>query len=530
MKTAVIYARYSSDRQTEQSIEGQLHVCQDYAKKNEIIIVDTYIDRAMTGTNDNREAFQKMLADSDKKEWDYVLVYKLDRFSRNKYEMAIHRKHLKDNGVKILSVMENIPDSPEGILLESLLEGMNQYYSEELSQKTKRGMHETRLKGNFDGGIVNYGYSVVGNKIVLNEEEAPIVRQIFTDYANGKTVADIIKDLRARGIRNRGKVFQNYTIYVLLRREKYTGIYRVNGITYDNIYPRIVPQEIFDAVRRKAEKLKHGKHVKNVTYLLRGKLFCGYCGSPVSSYSGTTYSGTTHSKKIMRYYHCRASRLKRNVCNNPSVRKEVLEQIIVDTLLSLLDNEQTISALVHAVMNIQKQKQEQQTNLRLLEKEQEKNRKAFLNLLSAIESGMPLTDVTRERLNNLEERNKELTILIQEEKSKRQKILTEVQIRNYLKSALQKSPEAMIDLLIDKIIVYRDKLQIYLKYSSETPPSNPTKPEKKNNPDRKTPDQGFLFMQKNVIYDKNIKYSLFPLFDPKDLRIRFFTLEIRLSF
>ena len=179
-----------------------------------------------------------------------MTVYKLDRFSRNKYEMAIHRKHLKDNGVKILSVMENIPDSPEGILLESLLEGMNQYYSEELSRKTKRGMHETRLKGNFDGGIVNYGYSVVGNKVVLNEEEAPIVRQIFTDYANGKTVVDIAKELRARGIRNRGKIFQDHTIYVLLRREKYTGIYRTNGVTYDNIYPRIVPQEIFDAVRR----------------------------------------------------------------------------------------------------------------------------------------------------------------------------------------------------------------------------------------------------------------------------------------
>ena len=126
LKTAVIYARYSSDRQTEQSIEGQLHVCEDYAKKNEIIIVDTYIDRAMTGTNDNREAFQKMLADCDKKEWDYCLGYKLDRFSRNKYEVAIHRKHLKNNGVKILSVMENIPDSPEGILLESLLEGYKQ--------------------------------------------------------------------------------------------------------------------------------------------------------------------------------------------------------------------------------------------------------------------------------------------------------------------------------------------------------------------------------------------------------------------
>lgn len=230
----------------------------------------------------------------------------------------------------------------------------------------------------------------------------------------------------------------------------------------------------------------------------------------------------------MRYYRCYAARIRKIPCPNLAIRKEILEQLVIDTLTALLDNEQTISALVQSVMKIQKQKQEQQTNLRLLEKEQEKNRKAFLNLLSAIESGVPLTDVTRERLNNLEERNKELTILIQEEKSKQQKILTEVQIRNYLKSALQKSPEAMIDLLIDKVIVYRNKLQIYLKYSSETPPSNPTKPEKKNNPDRKTPDQGFLFMQKNVIYDKNIKYSLFPLFDPKDLRIRCFTLEIRL--
>ena len=173
MKTAVIYARYSSERQTEQSIEGQLHVCNDYAKRNDLVIVGTYIDRAMTGTNDNREDFQRMLKDSDKKSFDYVLVYKLDRFSRNKYEMAIHRKHLKDNGVKILSAMENIPETPEGILLESLLEGMNQYYSEELSQKAKRGMRETRMKGKFTGGRVNYGYSCHEQKLSVIDEKLP---------------------------------------------------------------------------------------------------------------------------------------------------------------------------------------------------------------------------------------------------------------------------------------------------------------------------------------------------------------------
>ena len=140
MKTAVIYARYSCDKQTEQSIEGQLRVCQDYAKSHDILILDTYIDQAISGTTDNRANFQRMIKDSARKEWNYVLVYKLDRFSRDKYATAIHKKTLRDNGVKVLSAMENIPDTPEGIILESLLEGMNQYYSAELSQKVKRGM------------------------------------------------------------------------------------------------------------------------------------------------------------------------------------------------------------------------------------------------------------------------------------------------------------------------------------------------------------------------------------------------------
>ena len=123
--TAVIYARYSSDNQREESIEGQLHVCEDYAKNNDIILLDTYIDRAMTGTNDNRPAFQQMLKDSKKREWDYVLVYKFDRFSRNKFESTIHKKTLKDNGVKVLSAMENIPDTKWPFLMYDLLFRMN---------------------------------------------------------------------------------------------------------------------------------------------------------------------------------------------------------------------------------------------------------------------------------------------------------------------------------------------------------------------------------------------------------------------
>ena len=192
MKKAVIYARYSSDNQSEQSIEGQIRVCNEYAERNNIMIIDSYIDRAMSGTNDRRPEFQRMISDSSKKEWDYVIVYKLDRFSRDKYETVVHRKTLRDNGVKLMSAMENIPDSPEGIILEGLLESMNQYFSAELSQKTKRGMRENRIKGYSQGGKTLYGYRVENKKIVIDEEEAAVLRYMFERYDAGSYVKDIV--------------------------------------------------------------------------------------------------------------------------------------------------------------------------------------------------------------------------------------------------------------------------------------------------------------------------------------------------
>jgi DNA invertase Pin-like site-specific DNA recombinase len=203
--------------------------------------------------------------------------------------MAIHRKHLKDNGIKILSAMENIPDTPEGILLESLLEGINMYYSEELSQKTKRGMNETRLKGHYPGGhTIGYGWSItpvyteqngkqvkIASKVVVNEEEASIVKEIFTEYASGKTVADISRELNARGILNRGKYFRVDALYKILRQEKYTGIYRINGKTYNNVYPQILSADVFNVVRARIEANKYGSHPKtDHPYLLKGNAIC----------------------------------------------------------------------------------------------------------------------------------------------------------------------------------------------------------------------------------------------------------------
>ena len=217
MKTAAIYARYSCENQTEQSIEGQLRVCQEYAASLGILIVETYIDRAMSGTNDNRAAFQQMLKDSSKKQFQFVIVYKLDRFARNKVESVINKKTLQDNGVSLLSAMERITDTPEGHMMETILEGFNQYFSEELAQKVKRGMRETRLKGLYQGGGVPYGYKVEGRKVVIDESAAEIVRYAFQEYSKGAFVLEIIDTLHKKGLLYKGKPFPRNLLYHVLR-------------------------------------------------------------------------------------------------------------------------------------------------------------------------------------------------------------------------------------------------------------------------------------------------------------------------
>lgn len=141
---AVIYARYSSDSQREESIEGQIRECREYAERNNMTIVGTYIDRALSAKTADRPEFQRMIKDSAKELFEIVLVWKLDRFSRDRYDSAHYKHILKKNGVKVVSVKENISDGPEGIILESMLEGYAEYYSAELSQKYGGGKRKTR--------------------------------------------------------------------------------------------------------------------------------------------------------------------------------------------------------------------------------------------------------------------------------------------------------------------------------------------------------------------------------------------------
>ena len=480
MKTAVIYARYSSERQTEQSIEGQIHVCTDFAKRNNILIVDTYIDRAMTGTNDNRKSFQKMLKDSSKKAWDYVIVYKLDRFSRNRYEMAIHKKTLKDNGIKVLSAMENISDTPEGIILESLLEGMAEYYSAELSQKVKRGMKELRLKGNSMGGYLLYGFKKDGKKYVIDEEKAEIVKYIFNEYAKDTSIRQIIAVLEQKGItNNRGKPFSENTVYKMLSNSKYIGVFYCDGEEYTNTYPPIIEKETFNLVQKRISANKYGSKSNKEKYLLRNKLFCGYCGKTITAETGTARNGN-----VICYYKCFGKK-KKNGCQKELIRKEVLEELVIDTIAKTFDSDM-INKIADTLLKIYSDRSDANKTLAFLKKEKRETEKAIDNFLIAISKGI-VTESTQKMLLDLETKLNNLKEQITIEETALSCQVSREDIIRHFAVAIKKDPAVMINLLIDKIILYDDKIEIY--YKSLTNKS----------PDKR---QDFLIYNNEVYYDK----------------------------
>jgi len=458
MKTAVIYARYSSERQTEQSIEGQIRECTAFAKRNDILIVNTYIDRAMTGTNDNRNDFQRMLKDCTKRAWDIVLVYKLDRFSRNKYEMAMYKKTLRDNGIKLVSAMENIPDSPEGIILESLLEGMAEYYSAELSQKVKRGMREGRIKGHFSGGAVLYGYKVINKKIYIDENASQIVIRIFQEFAAGKFVKDIITDLTNEGIYHNGKPLGRNTVYKLLRNEKYIGIVRYGNEVFTNIYPQIVPNALFEVVQEKINNNRYGKHDSDAIYILKGKIRCGYCGKTITSESGTAKSG-----EVKRYYKCHGRKNEKNGCQKDTIRKETIESLIVNSTLKFFEDRHNLSTVADKILELHQKRVTDTSVLNLLLEEKASLTKSIDNILDAIAEGYR-SSKTKEKLEEFEAKLDIVEGKILIEKAKEKSSISKEDIIKFISKCIKKEPLQMIKLLVKEIILFDDKVEIYYNY------------------------------------------------------------------
>ena len=411
----VIYARYSAGPgQTDQSIEGQLRDCYDYASKHDITIIDTYIDKHISGKDfEKRTEFNRLIRDCEKKQFTVVLVWKVDRFGRNREEIALNKVKMKKSGVKLLYAKESIPDGPEGIILESLLEGLAEYYSAELSQKVKRGIRESMLKGHAIGSNPMLGYNIVDKKYVVDPLTAPIVREIFERYTSGENATDIYKDLNSRGVRTaKGEPFKRNTLYYILRNEKYIGISRYGDIVLYDIIEPIIEPELFQRVQERLELNKHNrsrsKSVAPEEYLLTGKLYCGYCERPIIGESGTSRNGS-----LYYYYKC-SSRKNRGVkCQKKTVRKEYLEDFVIKTTIENVLQDNVIRFLAKKVVEIQKS---DATNLHLesLQRQFKEIQKSLSNLLRAVEAGI-ITETTKERMVELENRKEELKIEIARE-------------------------------------------------------------------------------------------------------------------
>ncbi len=344
---AVIYARYSSHSQTEQSIEGQLHDNYAWAKQQGITVVGEYIDRALTGTKDTRPDFQRMIRDAAKRQFQMVIVWKLDRFARNRYDSAIYKAKLKKYGVKVVSVKENITDSPEGIILEGLLESMAEYYSANLSQNVQRGLRESIAKGNYCGGKAPYGYKTQNGKLVIDEKTAPIIRYVFEQYAQGVPKKEIINALNERGIRNgRGRPLTYTAFQHALSNTTYIGQYQYMGQVVEGLAQPIIDEETFHKVQERIKMIAKAPAARKarVDYLLQGKAFCGECGAPMTGECGRSRNGEMH-----HYYSC-ANRKHHHSCQKKNERKGFIEWYIVEQTVQYVLSPDRIDHVAKAVV------------------------------------------------------------------------------------------------------------------------------------------------------------------------------------
>ena len=465
---AVIYARYSSDNQREESIEGQIRECTEYAVRNDITILSSYVDRALSARTADRPEFQRMIADSEKRLFDVVLVWKLDRFSRDRYDSAHYKHILKKNGVRVISARENISEGPEGIILESMLEGYAEYYSAELSEKIQRGQKENALKCRSNGGNIPLGYKIGADGVLeIDPATAPLVEEIFTRYESGETIKAIADSLNERGLRTRkNRPFRVASLSVTLKNRKYIGEYKYASTVIPNGIPAIISLDLFKRVQQRmaGNKRAPSRTKADTEYLLTTKLFCGDCGRLMAGECGT--SGTNGVK----YYYYKCGGAKRRLgCKRKALKKNWIERAAVIATIERVLRDDEIDRIADAIIDLQNR---EDTTLPALRQQLKDCEQGIENMLNAIQAGV-LTNSTKLRLEKLEAQQKELEVRIAEEKIARPR-LSENQVRFWLTRFRKLDPnvkshrETLINTFVNAVYLYDEKVLITFNYKDGT--------------------------------------------------------------
>lgn len=470
-KKAVVYARYSSHNQQEQSIEGQIAMAKQYAAQKGYTIIHEYCDRAKTGTNDNREEFQRMLRDCAKHQFSIIIVWKVDRFGRNREEITFNKYKAKKHGVHVEYVAENIGQGPEGVILESVLEGMAEYYSLQLSQNVRRGLMESAKKHHVISGQITLGYRIGADKSYeLDPVTAPIAKKIFEMYADGSTEFEIISYLNSQGLRTpRGVAWNRSSLKKMLHNERYIGTYIFKDVIHDeDAIPAIVDKETF---RRVQERLKINRRMpshrwSHSDYLLTGKLRCGLCGSTMVGKSGSSHTGEKHC------YYCCLTRLNDKSCSKGNIRQDTLEDLVLKETHHILDNQELLEYIADKTWELYQKEDEDTAEADAMKAELDSAEKGLTNLMKAAEAGMPY-DLIQSRVAELTAQRDQLKRALAERELSKGPVLTRDHILFFLEKFRDgdvrdaNCQKRLIETFVNSVFLYEDRVVIAYNYSGE---------------------------------------------------------------
>ena len=474
----VIYARYSSHNQKEESIEQQVEECSLFAKANNIEIIHVYADKAVTGRSDKRKDFQRMMRDAEKRQFQVVVAYKSNRIARNMLNALQYEARLDLLGIRTLYAKEEFGNTAAGRFALRTMMNVNQFYSENMAEDIKRGLADNAADCKVNGAMpLGYKKGEDG-RYAINPSEAAIVREIYEKFLAGTHLTDIASELNARGVKTKqGNQFNKNSFHRMLTNPTYIGTYHHSGIVKEDAVPPIISKEDFAAVQEKLVTKKNpiGRHRENGDYLLTGKIRCGYCKSYMVGVSGTGKSGKLHY-----YYQCQKRRVEK-LCKKEHVRRDWIERLVAEYTQTFVLQDDVIEWIAENAVSFQN-KARRSSDITGVENELAEKRKATKNIMAAIEQGI-FTETTKDRLIELETNIKELerTLLLYraaDEPLEKERVIFALEQLRGGDIESKDYQKILIDTFVKTVYLWDDKIKI--EYYHTTKKHSVTYPIEKN--------------------------------------------------
>lgn len=489
IQRAVIYARFSSDMQREESIEAQVRACKEYCRKKLYVVTNIYVDEAKSARDVlKRDAYNQMLADAIAHKFDVIIFHKIDRNARNEFNYYSFKHTLSQLGIGYEYAAQNIDFTPEGQMMENMLVGFAAYYSRNLAKETKKGLNENAYKAQFNGGKPPLGYKIVDKRYVIDPYEAEAVKMIFSMYLDGYGYGKIAEKLKLHGYHTKdGRNFGKNSLYDILSNEKYIGTYTFNKtsrkagkrnmhakhvsedvIRIENALPAIITKDDFYRVQEKKKANRHraAAYTAKEEYLLSGKVFCGCCGS---SMAGHRYKPR---EKVYSYYAClKKERVAGSRCPQKQIRRELLEKWVLDHIASEILSEKNIETYAKLMLEeYNKRIQDVGNNVQHLKIQKIAAEKKLNNLYIIIENGAA-DEFDIQRIKKVKEElsdiNKKLDELADMASYPEVKVEVETMcnlLRKYknLFANSKKAKKILIETCVKKVTINRDIVTLEL--------------------------------------------------------------------